>query len=349
VGRAGLPDRHYVRILHSLGQAVHVISLDGKLMYWNRYAEHLYGYSVPEAVGQDALELIVHPSDYGAANDIIQNIFMGKCWRGKFPVKHKSGERFNIVASNTPLYDDDGSLVGLICLSTDTRTLEEILGHSTSGKVYPSSAKPRVQLNGSKSGLLNKVSCDSQQPLQSAITSRITNLSNKHRLPGLQIEFALGSRRVRIAMISSVVPVRAIILNMMPEKSRHLVKEAPQVGMFFMGPLLVKTITLGSQAKQTVMTQEKENWGFTKFLAQQQRHCGPTGEFHGLGEVMEMMMLGRIERTCHSSMKFKRMDRAIRKFQSQSYYQTAKILNLSRKSNMRFQVPGGLSMPAQVV
>jgi hypothetical protein len=150
-------------------------------------------------------------------------------------------------------------------------------------------------------------------------------------------------------MISSVVPVRAIILNMMPEKSRHLVKEAPQVGMFFMGPLLVKTITLGSQAKQTVMTQEKENWGFTKFLAQQQRHCGPTGEFHGLGEVMEMMMLGRIERTCHSSMKFKRMDRAIRKFQSQSYYQTAKILNLSRKSNMRFQVPGGLSMPAQVV
>nr|BBF89702.1 putative EDR1 [Oryza sativa f. spontanea] len=177
VGRAGLPDRHYVRILHSLGQAVHVISLDGKLM--NRYAEHLYGYSVPEAVGQDALELIVHPSDYGAANDIIQNIFMGKCWRGKFPVKHKSGERFNIVASNTPLYDDDGSLVGLICLSTDTRTLEEILGHSTSGKVYPSSAKPRVQLNGSKSGLLNKVSCDSQQPLQSAITSRITNLATR--------------------------------------------------------------------------------------------------------------------------------------------------------------------------
>uniref|UniRef100_A0A0D9XVA2 non-specific serine/threonine protein kinase n=1 Tax=Leersia perrieri TaxID=77586 RepID=A0A0D9XVA2_9ORYZ len=155
VGRAGLTDRHYVRILHSLGQAVHVISLEGKLM--NRYAEHLYGYSVPEAVGQDALELIVHPSDYGAANDIIQNIFMGKCWRGKFPVKHKSGERFHIVASNTPLYDDDGSLVGLICLSTDTRTLEEILGHSTSGKVYQNSAKPRVQLNRSKSVLLNKV------------------------------------------------------------------------------------------------------------------------------------------------------------------------------------------------
>uniref|UniRef100_J3NA73 non-specific serine/threonine protein kinase n=1 Tax=Oryza brachyantha TaxID=4533 RepID=J3NA73_ORYBR len=179
VRRAGLTDRHYVRILHSLGQAVHVISLDGKLMYWNRYAEHLYGYSVPEAVGQDALELIVHPSDYGAANDIIQNIFMGKCWRGKFPVKHKSGERFHIVASNTPLYDDDGSLVGLICLSTDTGTLEEILGISTSGKLYPSSAKPHVQLNRSKSGLLNKGSCDPQQPPQSAVTSKIPNLATR--------------------------------------------------------------------------------------------------------------------------------------------------------------------------
>ncbi|KAL5205067.1 hypothetical protein ABZP36_009938 [Zizania latifolia] len=182
VSRSGLTDRHYVRILHSLGQAVHVIALDGTVMYWNRYAEHMYGYSVPEAVGQDALGLVVHPSDYGAANDIIQNIFMGKCWRGKFPVKHKSGERFYVVASNTPLYDDDGSLVGLICLSTDTRTLEGILGHSTSGQLFPNSAKPRVQINNScKSVLLNKGSCDSQsqQPPRSAITSKITNLATR--------------------------------------------------------------------------------------------------------------------------------------------------------------------------
>ncbi|KAM0880460.1 hypothetical protein ACQ4PT_033565 [Festuca glaucescens] len=123
--RARLSDRHCHWILQSLGQAVHIIAPDGKLLYWNRYAEHMYGYSASEAISRDAVELIVHPTDFDAANIVIQNIFMGKCFRGKFPVKNKSGERFFIVVNNTPLYDDDGSLIGLICLSLDVRTLQE--------------------------------------------------------------------------------------------------------------------------------------------------------------------------------------------------------------------------------
>ncbi|XP_062182545.1 uncharacterized protein LOC133886748 [Phragmites australis] len=177
VGRVGLSDRQHIRALHALGQAVHVIGPGGKLLYWNRYAEHMYGYSASEAVGQVAIELLVHPDDAAAANSIIGNIFMGKCWRGKFPVKNKSGERFLIVANNTPLYDDDGSLVGLICLSVDIRTLEEIIGPSTSVKPYTNSAKPLFQVNNRpKSSLLNKSSFDSQQ---TSITSKITTLATK--------------------------------------------------------------------------------------------------------------------------------------------------------------------------
>ncbi|KAM3292834.1 hypothetical protein ACQJBY_036464 [Aegilops geniculata] len=178
--RPGLSDRHCHRILQSLGQAVHVISLEGKVLYWNRFAEHLYGYCSSEAIGQDLLELICDPCDFSPAHEIIRNIFMGKCWRGKFPVKHKSGERFSVVVNNTPLYDEDGSLVGLTCLSGDARILEEIVGPSVVGKSYPNSAKPHLQVNNKpKSGLPQKCLSDSQQPLQSAITSKITNLATK--------------------------------------------------------------------------------------------------------------------------------------------------------------------------
>ena len=105
---------------------------------------------------------------------------MGKCWRGKFPVKHKSGERFSVVVNNTPLYDEDGSLVGLTCLSGDARILEEIVGPSVVGKSYPNSAKPHLQVNNKpKSGLPQKCLSDSQEPLQSAITSKITNLVSR--------------------------------------------------------------------------------------------------------------------------------------------------------------------------
>uniref|UniRef100_A0A453HV58 PAS domain-containing protein n=1 Tax=Aegilops tauschii subsp. strangulata TaxID=200361 RepID=A0A453HV58_AEGTS len=177
--RPGLSDRHCHRILQSLGQAVHVISLEGKVLYWNRFAEHLYGYCSSEAIGQDLLELICDPCDFSPAHEIIRNIFMGKCWRGKFPVKHKSGERFSVVVNNTPLYDEDGSLVGLTCLSGDARILEEIVGPSVVGKSYPNSAKPHLQVNNKpKSGLPQKCLSDSQEPLQSAITSKITNLND---------------------------------------------------------------------------------------------------------------------------------------------------------------------------
>ncbi|XP_048571123.1 RGS domain-containing serine/threonine-protein kinase A-like isoform X1 [Triticum urartu] len=178
--RPGLSDRHCHRILQSLGQAVHVISLEGKVLYWNRFAEHLYGYCSSEAIGQDLLELICDPCDFSPAHEIIRNIFMGKCWRGKFPVKHKSGERFSVVVNNTPLYDEDGSLVGLTCLSGDARILEEIVGPSVVGKSYPNSAKPHLQVNNKpRSSLPQKCLSDSQQPLQSAITSKITNLATK--------------------------------------------------------------------------------------------------------------------------------------------------------------------------
>ncbi|CAM0955876.1 unnamed protein product [Alopecurus aequalis] len=180
VARGRLSDRYCHWILQSLGQAVHIIAPDGKLLYWNRYAEHMYGYSEAEAVGQNAVELIVHPTDFDAAKIVIQNIFMGKGWRGKFPVKNKSGERFFISVHNTPLYDDDGSLVGLICLSLDVRTLEEIFSPSGSAESYPSTPKPQFHANNQpNSGSVNNNFLHSQQPLQSAITSKIITLATK--------------------------------------------------------------------------------------------------------------------------------------------------------------------------
>lgn len=150
----------------------------------------MFGYTASEAIGQDAVELLVHPDEAAAANSIIGNIFMGKCWRGKFPVMNKSGERFFIVANNTPLYDDDGTLVGLICLSVDTRTLEDILGPPCSVKPYIDSVKPSFQVNNqSRSCSLKRSSCHSQQPVQPSISSKITTLVQYVHLPILLLKF----------------------------------------------------------------------------------------------------------------------------------------------------------------
>lgn len=181
---ARLPERQYSRVLQSMGQSVHILDLDGRIIYWNQSAENLFGYPASEALGQDALMLLVDSHDHNAVNNIFQRISMGESWTGKFPVKNKQGHRFSAVATNTPFYDEDGSLMGFICVSSDSRQLEQIFCKP------PTSARSQLEssmtsCDGSCSNTshrinsLNRSSFDSNLPLQSTLASKITNLATK--------------------------------------------------------------------------------------------------------------------------------------------------------------------------
>ncbi|KAL3581980.1 hypothetical protein D5086_016312 [Populus alba] len=168
-------DKQYLNILQSMGQSVHIFDVSGRIIYWNRTAENLYGYSAAEALGQDATGLLIDPRDYAVANGIIQRVSMGEKWTGKFPVKNKMAERFTVVATNTPLYDDDGALVGIICVSSDSRPFQEMevaLLDSRNLEAESSHRRP-------KNTVMTKLGLDSQQPLQAAVASKISNLASK--------------------------------------------------------------------------------------------------------------------------------------------------------------------------
>ncbi|KAG7991164.1 hypothetical protein I3843_02G061600 [Carya illinoinensis] len=170
-------NRQYLNILQSMGQSVHIFDLNGRIIYWNRTAENLYGYSAAEALGQDAIELLIEPQNFSMANNVVHRVSMGESWTGQIPVKNKMGDRFSAVSTNTPFYDDDGTLVGIICVSSDSRSFQEM-------RVEPSGVKnsePDSSCSRPRSGLTitNKLGLDPQQPLQVAITSKISNLASK--------------------------------------------------------------------------------------------------------------------------------------------------------------------------
>ena len=139
----------------------------------NRTAEKLYGYSVEEALGQQAIELLSDVQDYSVANNIVDRVSMGESWTGQFPVKNKMGERFLAIATNTPFYDDDGTLIGIICVSSDSRPFQEIrvaMSNERQSETNASFSHPRCSSAAAKLGL------DPQLPLQAAIASKISNL-----------------------------------------------------------------------------------------------------------------------------------------------------------------------------
>ncbi|KAI3976690.1 hypothetical protein MKX01_008548 [Papaver californicum] len=96
-------DKRYLNLLQSTGQAIHIFDFTGLISYWNTAAEKLYGYSASEVLGQNGLDLVVD-GDVDVGIDIMQKIAAGEKWTGIFPVKNKQGKRFEVLATNTPLF-----------------------------------------------------------------------------------------------------------------------------------------------------------------------------------------------------------------------------------------------------
>ncbi|CAK8531557.1 unnamed protein product [Lathyrus sativus] len=165
----------YLNILQSIGHSVHILDLHCRVIYWNPSAENLYGYTAEEVLGQDGIEVLVDSSEFELANDVFNRVKMGESWTGQFPVKNKTGDRFVAVATNTPFYDDDGSLVGVICVSSDSRPFLENIVPLSVGK----NEEKESGVSFSRIGITNKLGLDPQQPLQNALASKISNLASK--------------------------------------------------------------------------------------------------------------------------------------------------------------------------
>ncbi|KAI3994982.1 hypothetical protein MKX01_019796 [Papaver californicum] len=129
-----------------MGQALHIVDLDGLIVYWDTAAEQIFGYSAPEALGQNINGLIIEERDFDAANEIIQRSASGKNWTGIFPIRNKQGRAFQALVTCSPLHDDSGTWVGLICLTLASESFQETIVPTSPGTKplkddsYPSSS-----------------------------------------------------------------------------------------------------------------------------------------------------------------------------------------------------------------
>lgn len=117
--------------LASLGQAVITTDPDGVVVYWNRAAEELYGWTAEEAVGRDITTLSVPDLAQEVAADITRALREGVAWSGGFPVRRKDGTVFPALVTDSGIYRD-GVLVGIVGVSTNLGTaLRPLLERST--------------------------------------------------------------------------------------------------------------------------------------------------------------------------------------------------------------------------
>lgn len=131
----------------------------------------LFGYTRREALGESIIDLAIGEEDSAAARSIISKVYRGESWTGLFPCKNKWGDKLLVLATNTPLYDDCGILVGEVCMASDSQPFEQVLVPTVNEQMQVESRFSKL-----RNKTAGKVGIDPQQPLQAAISSRVSNL-----------------------------------------------------------------------------------------------------------------------------------------------------------------------------
>ncbi|MGE3191581.1 MAG: PAS domain S-box protein, partial [Vicinamibacterales bacterium] len=125
--------RFQAQLIDVIGEAVIATDADGKVLFWSRFAETLYGWTREEATGRPVVELVTVGEDRDAARAILASVFAGRTWSGEFEVSRRDGSTFPVFLTLTPIVDPDGAVVGAVGAGTDIglrKTLEEQLRQS---------------------------------------------------------------------------------------------------------------------------------------------------------------------------------------------------------------------------
>lgn len=105
-------------LLDTVQQAVIATDLAGKILHWNRYAERLYGWTQAEVLGRSMMGVTMLPQVAPAAQ-MMADLRQGESWSGEFMVRRRDGSTFPAHVTNSPFYDVQGNLLGIVGISRD--------------------------------------------------------------------------------------------------------------------------------------------------------------------------------------------------------------------------------------
>ena len=106
-------------LLDVVGQAVIATDLSGRITYWNRFAEKLYGWPAEEVLGRNVVKVIPTDVSREQAMRIMALLQAGESWSGELLAQHRDGIPIPIHVHDSPVYDDNGIQTGIIGTSED--------------------------------------------------------------------------------------------------------------------------------------------------------------------------------------------------------------------------------------
>jgi PAS domain S-box-containing protein/putative nucleotidyltransferase with HDIG domain len=106
-------------LLDQVRNAVIATDLDGKIFYWNKFAETLYQWKAEEVIGKPIQEVTVPEAEAGLSERIMDSIQQLGYWEGEFIVNRKDGSLFPAQVLDTLIKNTEGMVIGVLGVSID--------------------------------------------------------------------------------------------------------------------------------------------------------------------------------------------------------------------------------------
>ena len=106
-------------MLNSVAQAVIATDKIGHIIYANNFTETLYGWKPEEILGKNIIDVTPSETSYREAVEIFKELSEGKSWSGELETKHKNGTTLSTYVTDSPFFDDNGQLIGIVGVSQD--------------------------------------------------------------------------------------------------------------------------------------------------------------------------------------------------------------------------------------
>lgn len=112
-------------LLENVQDAVIATDANFHILYWNKAAEKMYGWSAPETTGLKMSERV--PTEY--INDFhstaLDTLHKEGYWRGEVQQQHKEGHWLQVMASVALIHDISGQATGVVAVNRDMTKIRE--------------------------------------------------------------------------------------------------------------------------------------------------------------------------------------------------------------------------------
>jgi PAS domain S-box-containing protein len=114
--------RQQARATRLKGKAVIATDTAGRILYWNDAAQEIYGWRREEVLNLNIVDVTPAALSRPEAAHIMKILRSGEHWSGTFQLQDRRGRRFLANVTDTPVFNANGKLIGIIGISAPAQS-----------------------------------------------------------------------------------------------------------------------------------------------------------------------------------------------------------------------------------